>query len=1095
MEGVLIVTSIGLRRLAAVALTLVVVLTLAAGAAATTAPQSLPFTQNWSSTGLIAVSDDWSGVPGVVGYRGDGLVASTGVDPQTILADGTAVIDVNANQSSPNTFATGGVAEFEIADPVVALQGSGTADAPHVVAHVNTTGAGSATVSYNLRDIDGSADNAVQPIALQYRVGTSGTFTNLPAGFVADATTGPSLATLVTPVSVSLPAAAIGQPHVEIRIITSDAAGSDEWVGIDDISIAEASNAPVVATCGAPLNTVQGTAATRQVSASDADGRVTGLAITSVTPSPAAGTISLADVVPAAAVGGTATGDVTVSAGVPAGTYSVLMTATNDDSTAQTGTCTLSVTVDPPVVPIYTLQGSGSTSPFANSQQTTTGVVTVVLGGGFFIQDPTGDGSSATSDGIFAFTGNATARTVAPGDVVRVTGTLIEFRQSTRPRDLTLTEFSPTSSVTKISTAPLPAPVTITNRPDTVIDPEGILTFEQLEGMRVSIATPRVSGPTNDFGELVVAASGDHANMTPGGNFLLHPLAGGAVDYNPERIMVDDEARAPGGTGSGTRINNPMVPLTNGDTATGNIVGALDYQFSNYRVQASHLVSSVIAGSPPAFPAANLRDAATFEGRIASFNVENLFDCADDPNHPNGGVETHPTCTSAEVAAVETQLAKLAAGFESELEKPDIVIVEETENVEVLVGDASGNVPGTTLTPLLDRVSGSWDAVSFDASDERGIQVAFAFNTDRVTLHDAFLSTDVLPDGGLFSGSATIRAGREPLVGIFSIDDLDDIVVVGNHFKSKGGPQFGVDPLEAGDDPLYGAFQPPARWTELQTRHAQADYVRDLVDLLLSQDSERRIVVGGDLNDFEFGEPGEGMHTVQRIVESDTAPLTNVVPLVPAAERYTFVFEGNSQVLDHLLLNREMESLRRGQAIAHFNADYPSAFGSNAAHPLRSSDHDPLVAYFCTDLTPCTRAQIEELIDDLEALLAADPRKKLEDKIEDVIANLRQALRKLGNDRQGAAGELEGAAGDLEATVKSKLLGASQGNAFLERIAGAARLLAVEAIEEAEDVGGDAAKIADAKDALAKGDERVDAKRFKDAVAKYKDALSKAEGA
>ena len=83
----------------------------------------------------------------------------------------------------------------------------------------------------------------------------------------------------------------------------------------------------------------------------------------------------------------------------------------------------------------------------------------------------------------------------------------------------------------------------------------------------------------------------------------------------------------------------------------------------------------------------------------------------------------------------------------------------------------------------------------------------------------------------------------------------------------------------------------------------------------------------------------------------------------------------------------------------------------------------------------------------------------------------------------------------LEAAVKSKLLGASQRNAFLERIAGAARLLAVEAIEEAEDVGGDAAKIAEAKDALAKGDERVDAKRFKDAVAKYKDALSKAEGA
>jgi hypothetical protein len=52
-------------------------------------------------------------------------------------------------------------------------------------------------VSYNLRDLDGSIDNAVQPVALQYRVGSTGNFTNLPAGFVADATTGPSLATQV----------------------------------------------------------------------------------------------------------------------------------------------------------------------------------------------------------------------------------------------------------------------------------------------------------------------------------------------------------------------------------------------------------------------------------------------------------------------------------------------------------------------------------------------------------------------------------------------------------------------------------------------------------------------------------------------------------------------------------------------------------------------------------------------------------------------------------------------------------------------------------------------------------------------------------
>jgi predicted extracellular nuclease len=199
--------------------------------------QSLPFSQDWSNTGLITTSDDWSGVPGIVAYRGDGL-AVTGVDPQSVLADGSGTpVDVNANQTSPSTYTTGGVSEFEIPDPVIALQGSGTADAPHIVIHLNTTGQSGIEISYNVRDIDGSLDNAVQQVALQYRVGSNGDFTNLPAGFIADATMGPSLETLVTPVHVLLPSDADNQPELQIRILTVDASGSDEWVGIDDIVI------------------------------------------------------------------------------------------------------------------------------------------------------------------------------------------------------------------------------------------------------------------------------------------------------------------------------------------------------------------------------------------------------------------------------------------------------------------------------------------------------------------------------------------------------------------------------------------------------------------------------------------------------------------------------------------------------------------------------------------------------------------------------------------------------------------------------------------------------------------------------------------
>ncbi len=201
---------------------------------------TFPFSQNWSTTGLITVNDDWSVVPSIIGYRGDALTAAFDTNPQTILAgdDAAPVVDVNANLANPNTNVTGGVTEFDgIANPVVALQGSATADAPYIKIFLNTAGANNIRVAYNVRDIDGSVDNAVQQVALQYRVGSSGSFTNIPAGYIADATTGPSLATLITNVNVVLPAAVDNQSIVELRIMTTNATGNDEWVGIDDISI------------------------------------------------------------------------------------------------------------------------------------------------------------------------------------------------------------------------------------------------------------------------------------------------------------------------------------------------------------------------------------------------------------------------------------------------------------------------------------------------------------------------------------------------------------------------------------------------------------------------------------------------------------------------------------------------------------------------------------------------------------------------------------------------------------------------------------------------------------------------------------------
>ena len=202
------------------------------------------FLQRWTDTNLITVNHNWANVPAVMGFRGDNLVTVTRVDPQTVLADQTTV-HVLANQTSPDFLSSGGVAEFHLSNPSVALQGSGTADAPFVVLYLNTTGINGVRVKYNLRDLDGSANNSVQAVALQYRSGNSGNFTNLPAGFVPDATTGPSIATLVTPVNVLLPPDCNNRPQVQVRIITCNANGTDEWVGVDDIEVLAESQIPL----------------------------------------------------------------------------------------------------------------------------------------------------------------------------------------------------------------------------------------------------------------------------------------------------------------------------------------------------------------------------------------------------------------------------------------------------------------------------------------------------------------------------------------------------------------------------------------------------------------------------------------------------------------------------------------------------------------------------------------------------------------------------------------------------------------------------------------------------------------------------------
>jgi hypothetical protein len=106
-----------------------------------------------------------------------------------------------------------------------------------MVFYINSFGRSNVTFGYDIIDIDGGSNDSLSPVALQYRVGNSGSFTNLPDGFVADATQGPTISGLVSSRSVVLPMAAWNQPQVQVRLITTNAAGPDEWIGVNNVTV------------------------------------------------------------------------------------------------------------------------------------------------------------------------------------------------------------------------------------------------------------------------------------------------------------------------------------------------------------------------------------------------------------------------------------------------------------------------------------------------------------------------------------------------------------------------------------------------------------------------------------------------------------------------------------------------------------------------------------------------------------------------------------------------------------------------------------------------------------------------------------------
>lgn len=573
--------------------------------------------------------------------------------------------------------------------------------------------------------------------------------------------------------------------------------------------------------------------------------------------------------------------------------------------------------IDP--VTIMEIQGEGEISPLAGDRVLTTGIVTAITANGqnFWIQDPVGDGNSNTSDGVYVYKPNLVPEI---GDLVKIEASVAEYISGSRPNDLPLTEL--VSGEVEILTTgnELPAATPLPDMPDESI-PEAISLLESLEGMLVSIPHALVVGQTNRFGEFHVINSADAVAgsgfSSAYGQMLLRATGENQVDYNPERIMIDDST-----------LDQALVVMP-GDSLEG-IVGIMDYAFSDYRIQPVDIgdvsIEQVATEIKPYYWwFAYFR---SFFQRpylnVASVNVENLFDLVDDPDKSDGSSTPTPEL-------LEIKLEKLAATIGIGLDFPEIVCVQEVENQAI-------------LQVLADRVNSkigfgqlAYVAVSLETSDNRGIETGFLYDSRRVRLEDFYqLSDSIVPGVSDAFGATSVSKGREPLVGVFKKQG-QTITIVNNHFKSKGG-----------DGALYGAIQPPVRNSEIQ-RHLQAEVVRSFADIILESEPEALLAITGDFNDFEFGEPGEGEHHTLGIIEGEAGQsfMTNLVKThVPEHSRFSYLYQGNSQVLDHFLVSPELEDKVISARFAHLNAAYLDEFMEDPNVLERSSDHDPILVRF-----------------------------------------------------------------------------------------------------------------------------------------------------
>lgn len=608
---------------------------------------------------------------------------------------------------------------------------------------------------------------------------------------------------------------------------------------------------------------------------------------------------------------------------------------------------------DVTLTPIHDIQGPGASSPIVGSSVTTRGIVTGVKSNGFFIQEPdaTVDADPATSEGILVF-GSPVPAAAVVGALVQVTGTVAEFVPSQDPLQPPLSELTGATTI-QISTGnPLPAPIPLTASFPDPAGPHDQL--ERLEGMRVSVASLTVVGPTlgnvsepnataTSSGVFYGVITGHPTPFREPGIQAPDPAPSGTIppiprwDHNPELIRVDSDSL----------VGGPLVDVSTTAVVTG-LIGPLDYTFRYYTIAPDPGASIGVAGGM-AFTAVTPPTAQEFT--VATYNVERFFDTVNDP-----GIG-EPVLTPA---AFDVRLNKLSLGIRNSLRAPDIIGMVEVENLSTLQALAARISADAIAAAQPDP---EYDAFLVEGNDVGGIDVGFLVKTAVVagaTPRVEVVAVTQELDGTLFVNPDTSTEtlnDRPPLLLEAIVHHPNGasfpVTVIVNHMRSLNGQS---DPTAGSNGWATGGERVRAK------RQAQAEDLANLIQARQIGDPTERIIVIGDFNAFEFNDGyGDSMNVItgtpppdnETVVPGDGVDLVNtdfdnIFDTLPATQRYSFVFDGSHQSLDHILINAVLDTATLVHREEHprINADFPETARNDGSTAVRLSDHDPVIAYF-----------------------------------------------------------------------------------------------------------------------------------------------------